>query len=190
MIETAKRDYPNLDFEKCDASKELSILDVDYDVIFSNACIQWIPDHEQLLSRLIRLLLPGGILAVQIPINYQEPIHKIIGEISTNEEWKSEFHHPRIFYNLTQSEYFDLLSEISSEFSLWETTYFHELKSHRDIMEWYRGTGLRPYLNMLSGEQKKRFEQDVFDRVVKEYPIQKNGNIIFRFPRLFFIAKS
>ncbi|MFL0198621.1 methyltransferase domain-containing protein [Clostridium sp. WILCCON 0269] len=190
MIEKAKIDYPDLDFKICDAGKDLSILDNDFDVVFSNACIQWIPNHNQLLKNMIGLLKPNGILAVQTPMNYQEPIHKIIEEVSTNEKWKSEFTNPRIFYNLTQSEYFDLLSEISSEFSMWETIYCHKLKSHKDIMEWYRGTGLRPYLDVLSDEKKKDFEQDVFNRVIKEYPIQKNGNVIFRFPRFFFIAIS
>lgn len=190
MIETAKRDYPNLDFKICDASKDLSLLDHDFDVVFSNACIQWIPNHSELLKNMIGLLKPGGILAVQTPMNYKEPIHKIIEEIATNEKWKSEFANPRIFYNLTQGEYYDLLSEISAEFSLWETIYFHNLKSHKDIMEWYRGTGLKPYLDILSEEKKKLFEQDVFKQVIQEYPIQKNGSIIFRFPRFFFTAKS
>ncbi len=190
MIETAKRDYPNLDFKTCDAGKDLSMIDNDFDVVFSNACIQWIPNHNQLLKNMITLLKPGGILAVQTPINYKEPIHKIIEEVSTSEKWKSEFSNPRTFYNLTQSEYFDLLSEISSDFYMWETIYFHNLKSHKDIMEWYRGTGLRPFLNVLTDEKKRLFEQDVFDRVMQEYPTQKNGGIIFRFPRFFFIAKS
>lgn len=190
MIETARRDYPNLDFKTCDASKDLSTLDNNFDIVFSNACIQWIPDHSQLLENMMGLLKPGGILAVQTPMNYNEPIHKIIGEISTNDKWKSEFNIPRIFYNLTQSEYFDLISEISSEFALWETVYFHNLKSHKDIMEWYRGTGLRPYLDILTDEKKVIFEQDVFERVKQEYPIQKNGNVIFRFPRFFFTAKA
>ncbi|MBU3157335.1 methyltransferase domain-containing protein [Clostridium estertheticum] len=190
MIETAKRDYPNLDFKTCDVSKDLSMFGNDFDVVFSNACIQWIPKHNELLKNMMVLLKIDGILAVQTPMNYQEPIHKIIAEVSINKKWKSEFSSPRIFYNLTQSQYFDLLSEISSEFSMWETIYCHKLKSHKDIMEWYRDTGLRPYLNVLSDEKKKAFEQDVFDRVVEEYPIQKNGNIIFRFPRFFFIATS
>lgn len=190
MIETAKRDYPNLDFKTCDVSKDLSMFGNDFDVVFSNACIQWIPNHNELLKNIMGLLKIDGILAVQTPMNYQEPIHKIIGEVSINEKWKSEFSIQRIFCNLTQSQYFDLLSEISSEFSMWETIYCHKLKSHKDIMEWYRGIGLRPYLNVLSNEKKKAFEQDVFDRVVEEYPIQKNGDIIFRFPRFFFIATS
>lgn len=190
MIETAKKDYPNLEFKICDVDKDLSILDNDFDVVFSNACIQWIPNHNKLLKNMIGLLKPNGILAVQIPMNYQEPIHKIIVEVSSSEKWRSEFINPRNFYNLTQSEYFDLLSEISSEFSMWQTTYCHKLKSHKDIIEWYRGTGLRPYLDVLTDEKKTLFEQDIFDRVIKEYPKQKNGNIIFRFPRFFFIATA
>ena len=188
MIETAKKDYPNIDFKTCDVSKDLSMINTDFDVIFSNACIQWIPNHNQLLKNMIGLLKTGGTLAVQTPMNYEEPIHKIISEVSTNEKWKSKFTNSRIFYNLTQSEYFDLLSEISSEFSMWETVYCHKLKSHKDIMKWYGSTGLRPYFNVLSDDQKNTFEQDIFERVVEEYPIQKNGNVIFRFPRFFFIA--
>jgi trans-aconitate 2-methyltransferase len=190
MIETAKRDYPHLNFKICDASIDLSMLETDYDIVFSNACIQWIPNHKNLLKNMIGLLKKDGILAVQTPMNYQEPIHRIIEEVITSEEWKAEFVCPGIFHNLMQGEYFDLLSDISSEFSMWETIYCHILKSHNDIMEWYRGTGLRPYLNVLTEEKKKVFEQEILDRVIKEYPIQKNGKVIFRFPRFFFTARS
>lgn len=190
MIEKAKKDYPNLDFKLYDVSNNLLDLDHDFDIVFSNACIQWIPDHNKLLKNMMNILKPDGVLAVQIPMNYKEPIHKIIKDVSTSDKWKSEFYNIRTMYNLTQSEYFDLLSEVSSEFSMWETIYFHKLKSHNDIMEWYLGTGLRPYLEVLCDEKKKLFEKDIFDRVKKEYPEQKNGNIIFRFPRFFFTARS
>lgn len=190
MVEAARKEYPQLDFKLCDAGKELPLIAKDFDVVFSNACIQWIPNHSELLKNMLALLRPGGVLAVQTPMNYQEPIHKIIGELVMSEEWKSEFANPRIFFNLTQSEYFDLLSEISSEFTMWETIYCHKLTSHEDIMEWYRGTGLRPYLNVLPAEKKKAFEQAVLDKVIKEYPLQKNGNVIFRFPRFFFTARN
>lgn len=62
------------------------------------------------------------------------------------------------------------------------------MKSHTDIMEWYRGTGLRPYLNELNEYDKNEFEKEVYEKVVESYPIQKNGEIIFRFPRFFFIS--
>lgn len=81
-----------------------------------------------------------------------------------------------------------MLSELASDFTMWQTTYFHKMKSHEDIMEWYRGTGMRPYLAALSDSDQKEFERDIFREVIKKYPVQKNGEIIFRFPRLFFIA--
>lgn len=188
MIETAKNELPDLDFDICDASKDLSKLSGEFDIVFSNACIQWVPDHPKLIKEMFQLLKKGGELAVQIPMNYNEPIHKIIGEVSENEKWRSYFDNPRIFYTLSQSEYFDLLSEVTHDFCVWETVYCHRLKSHEAIMEWYRGTGLRPYLSVLSEEKKKEFEKDIFDRLVQEYKAQKNGEIIFRFPRFFFIA--
>lgn len=188
MIKAAKRDYTDIDFKIYDASNDLSGLGNDFDIVFSNACIQWIPDHSKLLKNMMSLLKPGGVFAVQTPMNYEEPIHKIISEVSQSEKWKEEFKNPRIFYNLTQSEYFDLLSEISSDFSMCETIYYHKLKSHKDIMEWYRSTGLRPYLSALSDEKKKAFEQEIYERIIEEYPVQKNGNVIFRFPRFFFTA--
>jgi trans-aconitate 2-methyltransferase len=134
------------------------------------------------------LLKQGGIMAVQTPMNYKEPIHRIIEEITNSEKWNLFFKNPRIFYNLTQNEYFDLLSDISSDFTLWETVYFHKMKSHSDIMEWYRSTGLRPYLNELSDNDKIKFENEIYKRLTESYPIQKNGEIIFRFPRFFFIS--
>ena len=134
------------------------------------------------------ILNDGGVMAIQTPMNYKEPIHMIIAELSSSLKWKNKFDNPRIFYNLTQSEYFDLLAEVSSDFSVWETIYCHRMPSHESIMEWYKGTGLRPYLEALSENDAREFEKDVFNEVVNAYPIQANGEIIFRFPRFFFTA--
>jgi len=188
MIETAKSNYPNLHFMLCDATQDLPSLDRDFDIVFSNACIQWVPNHHALLKNLMGLLRPGGVLAVQTPMNYQEPIHLIIQEVSANEKWSSRFARRRIFYNLTPNEYYDLLSGISSDFSIWQSTYYHKMKTHNDIIEWYRSTGLRPYLAVLSPEDKAEFEKDIYNKLTAAYPKQKNGEIIFRFPRFFFTA--
>ncbi|MHB1154346.1 MAG: methyltransferase domain-containing protein [Eubacteriales bacterium] len=189
MIAAAKEKYPDLDFFVCDANTGLSGLGSEYELVFSNACIQWLPDHHKLLREMMKLLKKGGILAVQIPINQREPIHKIICEVSGRDQWAAYFSNAQYFYRLAESEYFDILAEISTEFSAWTTTYYHQLKSHNDIMEWYRSTGLRPYLNALpGGQEKSEFEQNVFSEVVKQYPAQKNGSIIFPFPRFFFTA--
>ncbi|NLJ31277.1 MAG: methyltransferase domain-containing protein [Clostridiales bacterium] len=188
MIEAAKIQHPDIRFMQCDANRDLRTMDRDFDIIFSNACIQWIPDHDTLLKNMMCLLKPGGIIAIQTPMNYQEPIHQIIKEISASHKWSSQFENPRIVYNLTQSEYYDLLSNIASDFCMWETTYFHKMKSHGDIIKWYRATGLRPYLNVLSEADKINFEKDIYDKLITAYPKQKNGEIIFRFPRFFFTA--
>ncbi len=188
MVMAAKEKYPDIEFILCDASKDLGELNRKFDIVFSNACIQWVPDHPKLLREMLSLLKEGGELAVQVPMNYDEPIHKIIGEISASEKWRDKFNDSRHFYTLAPEKYYDILVEISSDFEMWQTTYFHRMKSHSDIMEWYKGTGLRPYLEALSETDSAEFERDIFEEVQKAYPKQANGEIIFRFPRLFFRA--
>ncbi|MDE7278720.1 MAG: methyltransferase domain-containing protein [Oscillospiraceae bacterium] len=190
MLETARKNHADIEFILCDASRDLCRLGRKFDVVFSNACIQWVPDHPKLLREMLSLLKDGGILAVQIPMNYDEPIHKIIDEVTSSEKWRDKFNDPRHFYTLTPEKYYDILSEISSDFSMWQTTYFHRMKSHSDIMEWYKSTGLRPYLEALSSADKAEFEKDIFTEVENAYPKQTNGEIIFRFPRLFFTANK
>lgn len=188
MVEKAKYQYPSLDFILFDAENDFPELKEKFDVVFSNACIQWVPNHRKLLTDMMSVLKDNGIMAVQIPMNRKEPIHQIINDIAESDKWKGKFSEKRVFYTLAQSEYYDLLSEISSDFSMWETIYFHRMPSHESIIEWYRSTGLRPYLNKLSKQDAKDFEKDIYEELVKAYPVQKNGEIIFRFPRLFFTA--
>lgn len=190
MINAAKAAYRDIDFMLAEVPRELSGLEGRFDVVFSNACIQWIPNHRELLPALMALLKKGGVLAVQIPMNYDEPIHRIIGELAESSEWREKLGCLRFFHTLTQSEYFDLLRENASDFEIWQTTYFHRMPSHDSIMEWYKGTGLRPYLNALDGGDAEKFLLAVKARVIQEYPKQANGEIIFRFPRFFFIAEK
>lgn len=188
MLETARKNYADIEFILFDASKELNSIGRKFDVVFSNACIQWVPDHPKLLREMMSLLKEGGALAVQTPMNYDEPIHRIILEAVKSEKRRDKFNDPRHFYTLSCGEYYDILAEISSDFSMWQTTYFHRMKSHSDIMEWYRSTGLRPYLEALSPADMTEFENDIFREVEKAYPKQANGEVIFSFPRLFFTA--
>ena len=190
MIAAAKAAHPHLSFSLCDASVGLHTLGRTFDLIFSNACLQWIPDHPALINTLFGLLNPGGCLAVQIPMNYNEPIHKIIAAVSTSEKWDAKFPQPRVFYTLSPEQYFDLLVDLTPDFKVWSTTYFHRMRSHHDILEWYRGTGLKPYLAALNSTDCKEFEADIYAEIVKTYLPQRNGEIIFRFPRLFFTAQK
>lgn len=188
MIEKAKSQHSDIDFICCDVN-DLFHRNEKYDVVFSNACIQWIPNHYELIKNLMSLLNDNGVLAVQIPYNQNEPIHIIIEEVTQSKNWADCFENPRQKYVLKFGEYYyDLLADISRSFDIWLTTYFHKMKSYESILEWYRGTGLRPYLEELDENQKTDFENDILEKVMQEYPMQANGDIIFRFPRLFFTA--
>ncbi|MDE6469693.1 MAG: methyltransferase domain-containing protein [Eubacterium sp.] len=190
MIEKAKADYPELDFMLFDATKDFDKLDGKFDIVFSNACIQWIPNHKKLLSDMMGILNKGGIMALQIPYQFNQPMHRIVDEVASRPEWKRLIPFEKVFNILKEEEYFDLLAEIASDFSMWHTTYFHRMPSQQSIIEWYRSTGLKPYLDILSDDKKAEFEKDVFEEVKKAYPVQNNGEVIFRFPRLFFTAEK
>ncbi|MCM1165222.1 MAG: methyltransferase domain-containing protein [Lachnospiraceae bacterium] len=190
MIEKARSENPDLDFTRLDISGDLSALNGKFDVVFSNACLQWLPNHAELLPKLFGLLRNGGTLAVQIPMNFDEPIHQIIGRVSESAKWSGKFPEKRIFGTLSQSEYFDILSGMTDDFEIWRTTYCHRMPSIESIIEWYRSTGLRTYLAALSEEDGAEFTAEISAELEREYPKQKNGEIIFKFPRFFFIAKK
>lgn len=190
MIDKAKKNYSDLTFAMCDASCDLATMDKDYDIVFSNACIQWIPNHPKLLKEMIGMLKPGGCLAIQVPINNNAPLYQIIDEVVSDEKWGFDKRNLEINETLHPDEYYDILSGLASNFSIWETTYYHQMGTHKDLVEWVKGTRLRPYLNVLSDEQKIAFENEIIEKASKVYPIQVNGTIIFRFRRLFFMAEA
>ncbi|WP_245819189.1 methyltransferase domain-containing protein [Bifidobacterium tissieri] len=191
MIDAAKSAHPDIEFALCDVSRQdqLDALPHDFDVVFSNACIQWVPDHAHLIPAMLGLLRKDGTLAVQTPMNYEEPIHRIIAEIVHSAQYADRLPQQREFFNLTPPEYWELLHRYAASFRMWTTTYMHTLPSHEAIMDWYRGTGLRPYLQALSDDvERAAFEKQVFERVCDAYPVQSDGSIIFPFPRFFFTA--
>ena len=190
MIDAARKSDPTLSFAQRDAATELAGWTERFDIVFSNACLQWVPNHPQVLQNIKVLINPNGILAVQVPVNEEEPIHQILRRVSSSDRWRSECSCTRFFYTLSESEYFDLLAQNFSDFTMWQTTYCHRMPSHESILEWYRGTGMRPYLAVLSETDCSAFEAEVLQAVQEAYPVQKNGEILFRFPRLFFIAQK
>lgn len=189
MLEKARSENPDLEFALLDIAGDLGAYRGKYDVVFSNACFQWLPNHRELFPRVFELLKSGGVLAAQIPMNYDEPIHKIIQRISESPKWSAKFPEKRIFGTLTIPEYHDILSGLTDDFELWQTIYCHRMPSIESIIEWYRSTGLRTYLAALSEEEGAEFVAEISAQLEKEYPMQANGEIIFRFPRFFFIAK-
>ena len=81
-----------------------------------------------------------------------------------------------------------MLSNFTDGFNVWETVYYHRMRTYDDIIEWYKGTGLRPYFRVLSEDKQAEFCEDILSRLREELPMQKNGEVIYKFPRLFFTA--
>ena len=97
---------------------------------------------------------------------------------------------PRQYNELSDEEYFDVLSEVSGSFRMWETTYFHEMPSYQSILEWYKGTGLRPYLEQLSDDDKGLFEEDILAEIIKYILYRKTEISFFAFQDYFTAFKT
>ena len=186
MIDRAKKEYADIKFSICSAEE----LSGTYDLIFSNACLQWIPDHEKLIPQLMNKLTNKGVLAVQIPMNSDEPLFRIIKDVAADGKWNFENVYFEKNDTLSPKEYFDILSQCSSSFELWETVYYHAMPSHEQLIEWVRGTRLRPYLAVLNEAQKMEFEQDILSKAKAAYPITASGEVVLKFRRFFFVAQK
>lgn len=184
MVNKAKQEHPELDFQLCDATN----LKGHYDLIFSNACLQWIPDHKNLIPRLMDELNDKGILAVQILMNDQEPLFKLIEEIAKDEYWGFQNTKLQLSQTLTPLEYYNILTNCSSSFDLWETKYYHTLENHQALVDWIKSTRLRPYLDFLDEKKGKEFEHELVKGSKKLYPILDNGKVVLGFRRFFFVA--
>lgn len=184
MIQKAKAEHGDLKFKRCSAEE----LDGFYDLLFSNACLQWIPDHEILIPRLMRNLTEDGVLAVQMPMNQNEPLFRIIREVAADPKW--DFENVQLEKNdvLTPGEYFDILSACSSRFEMWETVYYHAMPSHDSLLDWVRSTRLRPYLDALNDANQAAFENEILNKVKDTYPVTQSGEVILKFRRFFFVA--
>ena len=186
MIEKAKKDHPDIAFRLCDAMA----LEGKYDLLFSNACLQWIPNHDILLPALMEKVKSGGVLAVQIPRNGEEPLFQLINEVAAEPRWGLRDITPPPNETLTPAEYFDILAGCSSSFDLWETKYYHQLDDHKALIEWVKGSRLRPYLAFLGEKLGAEFENELAERAKKIYPLQKSGGVILGFRRFFFTAEK
>ena len=179
-----------MSFRLFDANDSFHNLGPQWDVIFSNACLQWVPDHQTLLVKLLDALTDDGELAVQIPLQKKTPFHALLRQIVTSEQWSSFFPKKRNFYTLDELEYCELLQTHAQDFSMWESDYFHILESPQAVLQWYQGSGLRPYLKALPPEKHPEFEQEILSGIESLFPRLHNGSVVFQFPRLFFIAKK
>lgn len=188
MIAAAGRDYPDGKWVVADIGSWSEA--ASFDVIFSNAALHWVPKHRTLLPRLFQLVTRGGALAVQMPRHIDSPVHQLILEISSRPEWRHLMEDARAAVAVHDPpSYYDMLQPFAAHLDVWETIYHHVMEGPAAIVEWIRGTGLRPFLQALPGKSERRhFEELLLAGVKAAYPRQPDGHILFPFRRLFFLA--
>jgi trans-aconitate 2-methyltransferase len=188
MIDKARKDHPEQKWAVADASS----FDADraFDVVFSNAALQWIPNHEVLIPNLFKLVSGKGALAVQVPANSESPFHRALAAVAADKKWRDYTKGSHKILNYQSAPYYyALLQSIAAEIDLWKTIYYHRLESHYEIIEWYKATGMRPYLDSLPDEEKRSmFENEVLEKCKENYNVQKDGKILLPFKRIFFVA--
>ena len=160
------------------------------DLLFGNAVLQWLPDHEDLLPRLVTRLKPGGVLAIQLPDNLGEPSHRSMAAAAEAGPWAAKLGKAAAARTelLSIVDTYDLLAPVCRHVDIWTTIYQHPLDGHEAIVEWFRSTGLKPYLDPLDEVETVGFLDAYKARLETAYVLQRDGKVLLSFPRRFIVA--
>jgi trans-aconitate 2-methyltransferase len=188
MLKAAREVLPDVDFVEGDAARWSPPEPAD--LLFTNAVLQWLPDHERLFPHLFGHLKPGGVLAVQMPRNFDRPSHKLMMETAKAGPWRTKLG-PQIDRPQPVAEpafYARLIASLTNAADIWEIDYLMRLQGDNPVVTWTRATGLRPFLEPLEEEERKRFEAHYAARIRTAYPPESDGSTLFAFRRLFIVA--
>ncbi len=165
------------------------------DLIYSNAALHWLHNHQTLFPRLTGYLRGGGCLAVQMPLSWNAPSHRLMRETLADGGLEGQPLGDDKLRKTVAREwvahaefYFELLAESTRSLDIWETTYLHVLEGNDAVLEWVRGTGLGPILQGLSNKERGIFLTEYRRRLRAGYPCRPNGQTLYRFRRLFIVA--
>ena len=159
------------------------------DLLFSNAALQWLDDHEDLFPRLISLVRPGGVLAVQMPRNHREPALAAITELARSGPWAAQLEAVLRPSPVAEPEvYYGLLAPHAARVEVWETIYHQVLEGENPVVEFSRSTALRPVLNTLEEPEREHFLALYAERMAEAYPRRPDGRTLYPFRRLFLVA--
>ena len=189
MVAAARKRLPQLGFTAAD----ITTWDGPgpFDVILGNAVLQWVPDHPRALPHLVSLLSPGGSLALQLPDNLDEPAYHAMRSVAADGPWAADLQNASGFRAGQHSPeaYYRMLRPHSARVDIWSTTYLHVLPGGPPaIVEWFKGSGLRPYLQPLSEPNRAEFLRRYNALIAEAYPAQPDGSALLPFPRLFMVA--
>lgn len=187
MLERACTTVPNARFEL--AGVEHWDPEDSLDLLFSNAALHWVGQHEILFPRLLDMLSPGGVLAVQMPGNFDAPSHRLIRELAASPAWSGKVGSGRMGTILGMADYHRLLAPRSTRLSLWESTYWQALHGPNPVLEWLRGTTLLPYVAPMDDATRTRFLAELGALLADAYPADDDGTTLFPFRRIFIVAQ-
>ena len=190
MLAKARIDLPQVQFKKADLATWEG--DRNADLLFANASFQWVPGHASVLLRLLKRLKAGGVLALQMPDNLDEPSHRLMRETAKTGTWSHALQNAAGFREeiWTPNEYYNLLKPHCRSLDIWHMAYNHVLEGARGIVDFVRTTGLRPFLDPLEDDIRAQFINSYRARLMKAYPEMLDGKVLMRFPRLFFVAQA
>ena len=174
--------FEHADFTQWNAPAPMNLL-------FSNAAFQWVSDHHTLLKRLFGMIAPGGALAFQVPGNFEAPSHELLAKLRTSAKWKSRVGEGAHRHLAVKSPawYLELLTSLGMQVESWETTYMHVLTGENAVLEWVKGTALRPVLAALSITEQVEFCSEYSVLLSEAYPSREFGTV-FPFRRIFVVA--
>jgi trans-aconitate 2-methyltransferase len=191
MLERARQGFPHYEWMMGDIAAWAASTGAGYHVVFSNAALQWIADHDALYPRLLKRVRTGGVLAVQVPANMDAPAHRVMRDLAWSHTWRDYFAASRVreWHVHDAGFYYDVLVNRAARLDIWETEYIHVMPDAESIGEWYKGSGLRPFLDVLSSDDcRNRFLKDYVAEVRGVYSPRQDGRVLFPFRRLFLIA--
>ncbi|OII70213.1 trans-aconitate 2-methyltransferase [Streptomyces sp. CC77] len=181
----------HLDFRHADVAHWTP--DEPYDLIISNAALQWVPNHPESFAVWLDGLAPGGTLAFQVPANFTSPSHALLGELCETPQWRSRLgdHGRRFVHILDAADYLGRLTDLGCATDVWETVYCQLLQGEDPVLDWVKGTALRPVLTELDddGEAVAEFLSQYRDLLRKAYPPGPHGTV-FPFRRVFAVARK
>lgn len=188
MLEKARARLPGVPFVMADLAQWRPVEKAD--LLYANAVFQWLPHHLPLLASLMDGLNPGGVLAVQMPDSLAEPSHLAMEEAGASGPWSAAFEGARIRRAPLPSpaDYINALMPKSARVDVWHTHYYHPLESVQAIVEWVKGTGLRPYLDAAGPQHEQAYLERYKSLIEPHYPALADGRVLLKFPRLFVVA--